>query len=212
VRWGNLRRLQPFSAHFGIERGTPVDRYYLEGFFGTYRDDIAGRVLEVKDAEFSGRFGHDITTLDLVDIDPANDTASIIADLADMGSLPANAFDCVLMPQTLQFVDDVDVTIANAWQSLTSGGVLLVTVPGIQARERAFIDSDRWRFMPAGLEALLRRTCPDAEITVSGYGNLLAASAFLQGIAAEELTTAELEANDPQYPILSCGRARRLVE
>ena len=30
--WGNLRRLRPFSVYYGFDRGTPVDRYYLDRF------------------------------------------------------------------------------------------------------------------------------------------------------------------------------------
>ena len=32
VRFGDLRRLSPISRHFGFDRGTPIDRYYIEGF------------------------------------------------------------------------------------------------------------------------------------------------------------------------------------
>src|SRR5262249_663619 len=39
-RWGNLRRTSPFSATFGFERGTPVDRFYLERFLDAHRDSI----------------------------------------------------------------------------------------------------------------------------------------------------------------------------
>src|SRR5262245_50153649 len=31
-RWGNLRRVRPFSASYGFDRGTPIDRYYLDTF------------------------------------------------------------------------------------------------------------------------------------------------------------------------------------
>jgi hypothetical protein len=47
-RWGNLRRTAPFSATFGFDRGTPIDRYYLERFLNSHRALITGRVLEVQ--------------------------------------------------------------------------------------------------------------------------------------------------------------------
>lgn len=209
VRWGNLRRLRPLSSRFGFDRGTPVDRYYLDSFFRDHSSDISGCVLEVRDPDFSGRFGHDITKLDLVDIDPSNDGASIIADLGDRGALPTERYDCIVIPQTLQFVHDVDAALSNAFQSLALGGVLLVTMPAISKREHHLPDVDRWRVMPTGLAKLLRRSCPDAEINVRGFGNLLSAVAFLEGIASEELSVAELEAHDPEYPILTCGSVRR---
>lgn len=42
-RWGNLRRLRPFSEQFGAERGTPIDRYYLHRFLDQHRHLITGR-------------------------------------------------------------------------------------------------------------------------------------------------------------------------
>jgi hypothetical protein len=30
VRWGNLRRLRPFSDRYGYDRGTPIERYYID--------------------------------------------------------------------------------------------------------------------------------------------------------------------------------------
>ena len=46
-RWGNLRRVRPFSASYGFDRGTPVDRYYLDAFLQSHWTLITGRVLEV---------------------------------------------------------------------------------------------------------------------------------------------------------------------
>ena len=42
-RWGNLRRVQPFSKAYGSDRGTPVDRYYLDRFLDANRSAITGR-------------------------------------------------------------------------------------------------------------------------------------------------------------------------
>ena len=47
-RWGNMRRTAPFSTAFGSDRGTPIDRYYLERFLDSHRALITGRVLEVQ--------------------------------------------------------------------------------------------------------------------------------------------------------------------
>ena len=45
--FGALRRLQPFSTVFGSDRGTCIDRYYIERFLAANSSDIHGRVLEV---------------------------------------------------------------------------------------------------------------------------------------------------------------------
>jgi len=46
-------------------------------------------------------------------------------------------------------------------------------------------------------------------IQVLEHGNLRAGSAFLLGLAAEELSERELAAGDPHFPILTTVRAVR---
>jgi hypothetical protein len=46
-------------------------------------------------------------------------------------------------------------------------------------------------------------------VQVSELGNLRAGSAFLLGLAAEELSERELAATDPYFPILTTVRAVR---
>jgi len=41
------------------------------------------------------------------------------------------------------------------------------------------------------------------------YGNVLAATAFLHGLAAEELTREELDHRDPDYELLIGVRAQK---
>src|SRR5262249_51767928 len=44
---GDLRRLTPIDPNWGFERGTPIDRVYVERFVGEHAGDIRGRVLEI---------------------------------------------------------------------------------------------------------------------------------------------------------------------
>ena len=46
-------------------------------------------------------------------------------------------------------------------------------------------------------------------VRIGAYGNALSASAFLHGIAAEELSAAELNAYDPDYDMIVTGVARK---
>jgi SAM-dependent methyltransferase len=207
-RWGNLRRRRPFSEHFGNDRGTPVDRIYIERFLAEYAIDVRGHVLEVGDAGYTRRYGGSVVThSDVLDIDPGNRAATIVADLARPGSLPNDRFDCFLLIQTLQYVADVQTALRNAWRSLRPGGVLLVCVPGISRLDPdPGPEHDLHRFTPAGLAATLRAGLPAVEQRTVGYGNLLTAVAFLYGIAAEELRPEELAAHDPHYPVLAAAR------
>jgi len=208
-RWGNLRRQRPFSDHFGNDRGTPVDRVYIDRFLADHAADVRGQALEVGDAGYIRRYGGSaVTSSDVLDINPGNGAATIVADLGQPGSLPDARFDCFLLIQTLQYVADVPTALGNAWRSLRPGGVLLVCVPAISRLDPdPGPDHDLHRFPPAGLAATLRATLPEAgQQRIVGYGNLLAAVAFLYGIAAEELRAEELAAYDPHYPVLAAAR------
>lgn len=208
-RWGNLRRRRPFSERYGFDRGTPIDRTHLHRFFAANASDITGRVLEVKDPTFTSRYGTDVERIDLVDIDPTNPAVTLLADLAEVGSLPAASYDCIVVPQTLQYVSDPGTAIANVWQALRPGGVALVSVPSIAPADPELADVDRWRLTPRGLASLVETSCPGAEVSVTGFGNLVTSIGFLHGLAAEELTGTELDATDGRYPILACARVRR---
>src|SRR4051812_41158651 len=55
IRFGDFGRLSPIGGDFGWERGTPVDRHYIEGFIAQNAADIRGRVLEVGDDRYTRR-------------------------------------------------------------------------------------------------------------------------------------------------------------
>jgi SAM-dependent methyltransferase len=150
-----------------------------------------------------------IERIDILDLDPSAPAATISADLDDAGSLPAHAFDCVICTQTLQYVRDLDTSLSNLWQSLAPGGVLLLSLPATAQRDPDPNLVDRWRVLPGGLLTLVERNCPGAEHEVTGAGNLLAAVAFLLGLAAEDLTPEELGTDRSEYPLLSLARVQK---
>jgi SAM-dependent methyltransferase len=212
VRWGGLRRFEPVDAIWGFGRGTPVDRWYIGRFLESHARDVHGRVLEVMSPTYAGTHADGITSIDILDIDPANDNATIVADLCDTGSLPIRAFDCVILTQTLQYVRDFDLALATAWESLAPGGVLLLSVPSISKGPPHGAAAERWRILPPGLLTALQRTCPSPEIEVVGFGNLIVALSALLGVAAEELRREELERYDSDFVINTCARVRKPPE
>jgi SAM-dependent methyltransferase len=207
-RWGNLRRLEPFSRRYGVDRGTPVDRWYIQRFIDTHADDIRGHVVELADDRYASPRREAISELDILDIDSAHPRATIVADLAVPGALPHRAFDCAIVTQALQYVDSPATAVANLWESLAPGGVLLLTVPAIAKVDHDPAARDAWRVLPGGMEELVRPLA-GAQAEVHGMGNLLGAMAFLLGLAAEELGEDELAVHDPLYPIVTCARVRR---
>ena len=68
---------------------------------------------------------------------------------------------------------------------------------------------DRWRFTALGLQTLLARACPGAELEVAAHGNVLVGVAFLMGMAAEDLSQSELEHEDDRFPLVVCARVRK---
>jgi SAM-dependent methyltransferase len=206
--WGNLRRSEPISPTFGFDRGTPVDRYYMLRFLAEHAAAVRGVVGEIAEARYVRQFGDDrLTRVEIIDIDPGNPHATLVADLAESSSLPAATFDTLVVLQTLQYTTSVTAALGNCIQALRPGGSLLLAMPGLTAHDdRIPLEEDRWRFLPAGVDELLRAAAPEARRRVVGYGNLVAALAFLHGISAEELRPRELDRYDARYPVVTCAR------
>ena len=210
IDFGNLRSLSPIDSSFGLSRGKPIDRHYIEDFLRRNCSDIRGRVLEVADDDYTLRFGGaQVTHSDILHIDESNARATVIADLADADSLPGNTFDCFICTQTLTYIFEVKRALATIYRVLRPGGVLLTTMPGIS--QMSPYDRDRWgeywRFTEQSLERLLRGAFGNDHVEVDSYGNVLASMAFLQGMCVEDLRREELDHRDKRYQMLVAGRA-----
>lgn len=202
VRWGGLRRLQP-EDKWGYERGMPVDRWYIERFLHAHRALIVGHVLEVKEDLYASRFGAERVAI--LDIDPTNSRATLVGDLCNASTLPAEAFQAAVITQTLQFIPDPVQALRHLMQSLRSGGHLLLTVPALS---RTGSDEDMWRWTAAGL----RRTLTDADAAdaeVVAHGNALSCRSFLAGLGAGDLAESVLRQDDPSYPLLVTAVVRK---
>lgn len=210
VRWGNLRRVHPFSAVFGLDRGQPIDRYYIEAFLAKHSDDIHGRVLEIGEPGYTRKFGAGrVTHSDVLHAVPGNPEATLVGDLATGTGIPLERYDCIILTQTLPFIYDVLSAITNVHTALKPGGVVLAAVPGISQISRYDMDrwGDYWRFTNASARRLFADVFGVENVTVEAQGNVLAACAFLHGLAAEELRANEIEFCDADYQILVTIRA-----
>jgi SAM-dependent methyltransferase len=205
---GVLRRTSPVSHSWGFDRGTPVDRYYIEQFLSEHRDDVRGRVLEIKDSAYTDRFGTGVEVSEVLDMDGANPRATVVADLAAADHVPSDSFDCFVLTQTLHLIYDVQAAVAHAHRILRPGGVLLVTAP-VTSRilPRYGLEMDHWRFTPASCRRLFGDAFGPERVTVTAYGNVLACKAFLDGVAAEELPRRKLDVHDPYFPLVVTVRA-----
>lgn len=208
VWFGSLGSTEPLSGSWGYDRGTPVDRWYIEQFLDEHRADVTGRVIEVKDSTYTDRYGHEVTERAVLDIDPANPHATHVADLASADSIPDHTFDCFILTQTLQLIRDPRAALRHVYRILRPGGVLLLTAP-VTSRICDPPLTDYWRFTPLGMKALLEDVFGAESIAVEGRGNVLAQVAFLKGLAAEDLTRQEREVYDERFALIVCARAVR---
>lgn len=210
VDLGDLRRVTPIDSVFGLGRGKPVDRHYIEDFLARHAGDIRGRVLEVAEDAYTLRYGGArVTASDILHADESNPRATLTGDLAAANDLPSASFDCFICTQTLTYIYDVQRAVATIHRILKPGGVLLATVPGIS--QMSPYDRDRWgeywRFTEQSLGRLLGESFGSERVAVEAYGNVLASTAFLQGLCAGDLRKDELDHRDQRYQMLVAGRA-----
>ena len=210
-------QLVPASRDWGFDRGTAIDRHYIEEFLSRHgKWDIRGHVLEFGGGEYcrlfgrsaGGRDGGGVRDLDVIDLE-AGKEVTIVGDVTDPEVLPADTYDCVICTEVLMLVYDVRAALENIHRAMRSGGVLLITVGGIQQICTPEIDrhGDYWRFTSLSMRRLLEEVFPSDQVTVEAYGNVLSASAFLYGLAAEELSRGDLDLRDSQYEVTIAARA-----
>ena len=204
---GSLRRTDPISRHWGADRGTPVDRYYIERFLAEHSGDIRGRVLEILDSRYTEKFGSAVESSDVLDIDAANPRATIVADLTAADEVPSTSFDCIVLTQTLQSIYDYGAAVRETHRMLRPGGVILATVPAVSKIDpTAGVAGDYWRFTRASCNRLFGDIF-GTSMTVETRGNVLAAVAFLHGLAREDLSDPELDVQDDFFPLVVTIRA-----
>lgn len=206
---GDLRRVTPIDPNWGFERGTPIDRIYVERFIGEHADDIRGRVLEIAAPDYANRFGRGVARVDILMATDGNPEATIVGDLTDAPQIPDGSFDCAIVTQTLQFVFDVSSALATLHRILAPDGVLLATVPGLTkiSRIEDELYGEWWHYTGRSVRRLAEEAFGSGSVDVETYGNVLAASGFLYGLAASDLKPEELAAHDPLYEVVIGLRA-----
>jgi SAM-dependent methyltransferase len=201
---GDLRSLQPVSDSFGQDRGTPIRRYYIQRFFEQQRNRLKGHVLEVGDSRYATMFAERGAKIDVLDPDPACPAATIRGNLLTGEGVPRGCFDAIILTQVLHVLPDMQAAISVAEAALKPGGCILATLPCITQVSRFDMDrwGDYWRVTDRGARALFESSFPVSAVDTSVYGNVLSAITSLTGLAAEELSSKELDFCDPDYQVL----------
>lgn len=211
VALGDLARHTPISGRWGFDRGQPIDRYYIQRFLEAHRSDVHGRVLEIKDSGYTtGIGGAAVTHADVLDVNDANPRATLVADLARADRLPDGQFDCFILTQTLHIIYDCRAALGHAARLLAPGGVLLCTIPAVSRvsdEDSGLEGGDYWRMTAAAVRRLFGEFFAASDLEVTTHGNVLTCTAFLYGLAAEELSEGDVSYNDPWFPLIHCVRA-----
>jgi SAM-dependent methyltransferase len=179
VRLADLGRTEPVSRDCARERGTPVDAYYEERFLTARARNLGEAVLHLDRAS----------------------TPSLLPRSTDaLGALrPATGVhDAVVCRGVLEHAGDPVGAVALLRESLRPGGTLLATLSGIGARSSR--EEALWGFTPASASRLFAEGF--RQVSVTSFGNVRAAVACVQGIAAEELGDEVLAEADPDYPVV----------
>lgn len=200
-----FKRLKPLSHNYGSDRGEPIDRYYIEKFLSENANLIQGTCLEIESNTYCLSFGKNCRC-DVLDTKKNNPKATITADLRNVPEIKDETYDCIILTQVLQFIDDYESAIHECWRILKPEGVMLVTLPFISRVDaRAGIEGDFWRFTTASAHYSFGKYFNKLEIR--SWGNVLSGLGFWIGSAREELSKRELDHDDPDFPVIISVKA-----
>jgi SAM-dependent methyltransferase len=200
VDWGSLRRSHPICKRFGFSRGTPIDRYYLDKFVAQIRNRVVGATVEIGGARQNRELYRLTNVSEYTAIDAeAHDYVDVVGDAHESSLLAPDSADSILAFNVLEHCADPWLVARNMHRWLRTGGCAFCMVPNAQ-RVHNF-PRDYWRPLPDGVNWLFRDF---GSRELSQYGNPTSVIASHLGIAAEELTQAELDAQHPDYPVATC--------
>ena len=203
VIMSDIDRLEPLNRNFGFERGTPVDRYYIEQFLNKKRELITGNVLEISENTYTKKFGSNVLTSSILTFDKNAIFPVIHGDLTDQTTLPQQKFDCFIATQTLNFIKEVEKAVANAHFLLAPSGVFIGTTACLSQISQFDYErwGDYWRFTDKGLKTLLEKHF--SKVKVYPMGNFAAARCLLDGLAVEDFKKLDfLDTVDINYSII----------
>ena len=203
----NSKYPQPISRLFGFDRGTPIDRYYIEKFLDKNKTFIRGNVLEIGDNTYTKKYGTSVIQCDILNAVPSPN-ATILGNLETGQNIPKASFDCIILTQTLLCIYDVKSALRNVIKALKPEGTLLLTVPGISQISRYDMDrwGDYWRFTDKSIRTMLIELAPNFEIEVDSFGNVAVAKLFLDGYASHEVPQQIFDYKDNDYQVVITAR------
>lgn len=195
---------EPYSRKMGWERGTPIDRVYIDRFIMDCSEHIKGTVMEIAESTYTIKYGSNVSKSIIFTADDNQKGENVIVGDLQTGLGVREGFaDCFILTQTLPFIYDLHSSIDNIIKSLKKEGTALITFRGIsmisEYDEKRW--GDYWGFTCQSIRKMFERK--DVElVNIIQYGNVKTAVGFLYGISAEELNESDFEKNDSLYPVV----------
>lgn len=125
-----------------------------------------------------------------------------------MDNISDNSYDCIILTQVLQYIDDYELAIKECYRILKPRGILLATLPSIGRIDCvAGVNGDFWRFTTASADYIFSKVFSKNKLNIKARGNVLAGLSFWIGLAQEELTKKDLDYFDPNFPCLITVKA-----
>ena len=212
---GALADGRPVSRTFGFERGRPIDRLYIDTFLAGQAAAVRGRVLEVGDDGYTRRYGGTaVERADVLHASGEGATNAIVSDLAaGAPEIASGTYDCIIFTQTLHVIHDIRAVLETLRRILKAGGTLLATMPGITPVSRYDMDrwGDHWRLTGCSARKLFEAVFIGDAVDVTGFGNPVAATAFLNGLAVEDMPGGSLDPIDPDYEVTVAVAVRKAL-
>lgn len=196
--------VNPVGKTYGAFRGGSICRYYLDGFLNQYKSAITGDVLEIGDRNYTDRYGTDVKASYVLHFDGQFERYGLDfkGDLRTGEGINTNSYDCIILTQVLNFVQNINQTPDILINALKTGGKLLISVSGISPIARYDMDKygHYWNFTDKSISNMFTRDNTKCEVWTKG--NCKVACAFLQGMGCSELTMEELEYTDEDFQVV----------
>jgi hypothetical protein len=205
IKLSEILNAKPVSTVFGFDRGTPIDRYYIEKFLNRHRSMVTGDVLEIAENLYTKKFGSGNYTSHILHYDDSNPNATIVGDLCNTETLKQNAMNCFICTQTYNFIYNFRDAIKGSYFLLKPGGTLLATVASMSPISKYDADrwGDFWRFTPQSCQKMMEDYFSKEKILIEPLGNSAVTALFMKGFAIEEIKKeVDLDYNDEIYPLV----------
>ncbi len=196
----------PLSRNFGVERGTPVGRYYVEQFVKSNGNNIHGDILEFGASARYKKFFNGFESYETISV--SNEPGiTYIADIHNMNELPNKKFDCIVCTQVFEHLKYPESAAKSLFFMLKDNGILLFTAPFINNVHGC--PSDYRRFTLDGCRLILEDAGFYLE-QISYGGNCMVSTGSLMGMVAEDFSESDLNTKDDVYPYNILIRAVKL--